>query len=144
MNKGLKFFFLMSLSTTGLATELTHHFANPSFIGGNPNDGVVLLNQANAQNSFKAPPPNVTKKTPLQIFSDQIQKALLNSLVAKDTTALLHAIIDPTTGQISAGQTVTAGGYTITTTDNGVTGYDILISDGISNTTITVPYTSTK
>jgi curli production assembly/transport component CsgF len=45
---------MLMLTLTANAGEIVQGFVNPSF-GGNPNNGPVLLNEANAINKFKAP-----------------------------------------------------------------------------------------
>ena len=45
---------ISTLSFTAIGGEIVQGFVNPSF-GGNPNNGAVLLNEANAINKYKAP-----------------------------------------------------------------------------------------
>ena len=147
MKPCLSLLILLLINTSCFGTELTHHFANPNFIGGDPNKGAVMFNEANAQNSFKAPiQPSksaVTAKTPLQQYSDKIQSALLNTISTAQTKAIKDAIIDPTTGYVVPNVEVPlSGDYTIRTLSpdlvNGT--LTMIISDGISNTSFTVPY----
>ena len=136
------------LSTQVSATELVHHFANPNFIGGDPNKGAVLLNEATAQNSYKAPVAATTPKTTqsaLQQYASRIQTALLSAVTTAQVTAIKNSIVD-TNGTIKPNVDVQlGGGYTLTTSDpivngDGTTTMSMTISDGISNTTFTVPY----
>jgi len=135
----------MSFSTCSLGNELVHHFANPSFIGGNPNDGVILLNEANAQNSFKAPiaiKPIPVKPTPLENLANRIQSGLLSSIGNAEALLLKNTLLDKY-GYIIPDQSVTiAGGYTITTTASETPGFiDINFSDGgiTPSLTLTMP-----
>ena len=127
-----------------LATELTHRFANPNFIGGDANKGIELLTEANAQNGYKAPvvpsTPKVTK-TPLQQYADRVQAAVLSSVTNAQISAIKNDIIDKDTGLIKQNVDVgIGGGYTLTTSTAVDGSMSIVISDGISNTTFTVPY----
>ena len=136
------------LSSQVSATELVHHFANPNFIGGDPNKGAVLLNEANAQNGYKAPvavtTPKVTQ-TPLQQYATKVQTALLSAVTTAQVKTIKESILD-TNGTIKSNVDVSlGGGYTLTTSDpitndDGSITMSMTISDGISNTTFTVPY----
>ncbi len=137
---------LVLFSLNASATELVHHFSNPDFIGGDANKGADLLNSAINQNSYKAPvvsvkPHATTSKTALQLYADKIQTALLNNISTAQTKAIKDQIIDPTTGYIVPNIEVPlGGGYTITTSSPINNTMSMRISDGISNTTFTVPY----
>lgn len=149
MKTWLKLIFLMSFSSCSLGSELTHHFANPNFIGGNPNDGIVLLNQANTQNSFKAPVIKAAPKpTALENLATRIQSALITMVASADSIALKNTLIDPKTGYIITGVSIPiSGGYTVSTSEpDGITGsVEITISDGAGNyTTLTMPDASSK
>ncbi len=52
--KKLIFLGMSTLSSAAFGGEIVQGFVNPSF-GGNPNNGAVLLNEANAINKYKAP-----------------------------------------------------------------------------------------
>jgi curli production assembly/transport component CsgF len=45
---------LMLITPLSWAGNMTFQFRNPNF-GGNPNNGAFLLNEAQAQNSYKDP-----------------------------------------------------------------------------------------
>ncbi|MDR3432639.1 MAG: curli production assembly/transport protein CsgF [Rouxiella aceris] len=63
--------------------NMVFQFVNPNF-GGNPNNGAFLLNEANAQNSYKDPSAyNFDSSTPtaLETFSSALQSQLLGSLM---------------------------------------------------------------
>ena len=136
------------LSNHVSATELVHRFANPSFIGGDPNKGAVLLNEANAQNSYKAPVAAKTTqstKTALETYANKVQTALLSAISTAQVKTIKESVID-TNGTIKSNVDVDiGGGYTLTTSDpitnaDGSITMSMTISDGISNTTFTVPY----
>lgn len=58
-------------------------FVNPNF-GGNPNNGSFLLNEANAQNSYKDPNGydfDTSTPSPLDNFTSVIQSQLLGNLM---------------------------------------------------------------
>ena len=72
--------FVLTFGLIGLvqAENLNYNFINPSFIGGNANNAAGLLNQANAQNRFKAP-----ELSPYEKFEKNIQNAIFSKLQAK-------------------------------------------------------------
>lgn len=63
------------------AGELIYYPTHPAF-GGSPLNGSVLLNEANAQNTFTDPdaPKRPTPKTELEKFNEKLQAAVLNRL----------------------------------------------------------------
>jgi curli production assembly/transport component CsgF len=67
------------------ASELVYYPVNPSF-GGNPINGTVLLNSAQATNKHKDPEANAanpaTQKTSLQQFNDMLERSILSQLAA--------------------------------------------------------------
>ena len=115
----LKFFLLISISTGSLATELVHRFANPNFIGGNPSMGQILLNEANAQNFFKAPVviiPKANKPTPLEQIASRIQSSLISNLANAQSKEIKDSLIDSKTGLIIPGVRIPiTGGYIVET-----------------------------
>lgn len=133
---------MVAISPPGAATELVHHFENPSF-GGSPLNGPVLLNQATAQNKLKDPaavkfsPPS--PKTPIQQFSDSLQSSILSQV----TRSTSQNIFDKN-GNILLGTNLEFNGFSITVSDTPVNGtVSIDITDGISNTNLIVPYVTT-
>lgn len=68
------------------ATELIYMPNNPSF-GGNPQNGPVLMNSANAQNHYVAPYDNRsgTLLSPLDTFNQRLQAMILDRLAASIT-----------------------------------------------------------
>ncbi|MFJ3487513.1 curli assembly protein CsgF [Pseudomonas sp. NPDC090202] len=105
------------------ATELVYTPVNPNF-GGNPLNGAVLLNEAQAQNDFKDPSlkkSTVAGTTALERFSQQLQSSLLSRVldniqngntgslttdafivnVVDDSGSLSIQITDRSTGEVS-------------------------------------------
>ena len=101
-------------SAAAPASELVYHPTHPAF-GGNPMNGAVLLNEANAQNTYKDPdaPKPPRQKTPLEKFNEQLQSAVMNRLA----NAMTQGVIGPG-GELMPG-TVETTDFTITIADNG-------------------------
>jgi len=85
------------------AENLNYNFQNPSFIGGNVNNGATLLNQANAQNNFSAPTPSAAEK-----FQQNLQSAIFAKIQA--------SILDPKKSAFGEYDTI---GYHVSVTDAG-------------------------
>ncbi|WAT02498.1 curli production assembly/transport protein CsgF [Rouxiella chamberiensis] len=63
--------------------NMVFQFVNPNF-GGNPNNGSFLLNEANAQNSYKDPDAydfDTSTPSALDNFSTALQSQLLSGLM---------------------------------------------------------------
>ena len=74
---------LVTASPVSWGGNMVFQFINPNF-GGNPNNGAFLLNEAQAQNSYKDPDSNdfgTTGTTALDNFTASIQSQLLGSLM---------------------------------------------------------------
>ena len=74
---------LMLIAPLSWAGNMTFQFRNPNF-GGNPNNGAFMLNQAQAQNSYKDPDAydfGSTSTSALDNFTASIQSQLLGSLM---------------------------------------------------------------
>ncbi len=72
------------------ATELVYTPVNPAF-GGNPLNGPVLLNNAQAQNNKKDPDAGLSnQKTPLQQFNETLQRSILSALARNATGTLFN------------------------------------------------------
>ncbi len=110
-----------------LAGELVYRPVNPSF-GGDPFNGPVLLNEANAQNHYKDPDATSPSglfggtQSPLQQFTNALQ----SSILARVAGAVSGQVVDPngnlvpgtfTIGNIRVVVTSGVGLLTITTTD---------------------------
>src|SRR5690606_9755193 len=69
------------------ATELVYFPLNPSF-GGSPLNGQVLLNSALATNKHKDPRVDefgLDEQSPLDIFNETLERAVLSQLAAAAT-----------------------------------------------------------
>lgn len=76
-------FISILISPVSWGGNMVFQFVNPNF-GGNPNNGAFLLNEANAQNSYKDPNGyNFDTATPsaLDNFTSVIQSQLLGNLM---------------------------------------------------------------
>lgn len=126
------------------ATELVFHFNNPQF-GGNPLNSGYFMGQASEQNNFKAPTVPVQPKTQIETFKDNLQRAILNRLSSSATQNLFDD-----DGNLKLGTDLSfdldndgQSDFSVkvdSTADMGNVG--ILITDGISSTTLVVPVTS--
>lgn len=82
---------LAGLSGTALASELAYVPNNPSF-GGNPLNGPVLLNQAQAQNHFTAKADtSSSSQTALTQFNSMLQSAILSRVSSAVTSSIVGA-----------------------------------------------------
>ncbi|TBM16467.1 curli production assembly/transport protein CsgF [Hafnia alvei] len=71
------------ISPVSWGGNMVFQFVNPNF-GGNPNNGSFLLNEANAQNSYKDPNGydfDTSTPSPLDNFTSVIQSQLLGNLM---------------------------------------------------------------
>ncbi|MBS4098901.1 MAG: hypothetical protein KGZ83_18925 [Sulfuricella sp.] len=78
MKYAIWFCAIFSFATN--ASELVYTPVNPSF-GGNPQNGVNLLNSAQAQNKFKGE-QSTTQQTPLQQFNENLQRSILSRMAS--------------------------------------------------------------
>lgn len=103
------------------ASGLVYTPVNPSF-GGNPLNGNMLLNNAQAQNDISDPSLNEDLNA-LDDFNDRLQRALLTRLTRSVTSSIIDDL-----GNLIPGQTVTTdfiidvvdegdGTLSVTTTD---------------------------
>jgi len=128
---------------------MDHRFINPDF-GGNPLNGPVLLNEANAQNFFKAPTSTSSASTTassastvsqgaLNAFKTQLESMVLNKLALEITNQLF-----PSNGGTSSVQTGTYNfGDYVVTISNATGGLNVNVSDVVAGTStnITIPTT---
>jgi len=139
---------LALFSAPATATELVHHFENPSF-GGNPLNGSTLLNQANAQNTQKDPAAartSATQQTPIDRFKSSLQSAILSQVSRSSTLNLFDS-----NGNIKLGSTLNfdlsgdgSNTFSVQVSSEPVNGnITINITDGITDTSLTVPYVPT-
>ena len=107
------------------ATEIIYVPNNPSF-GGNPNNGIVLLNSANATNKHKDPAATAlgsgfTQKTALQSFNETLERAILGQLASAAAQKLGGGVI----GGLAPG-VVETGNFIVKISDLG--GGTLLVS----------------
>lgn len=113
MNKSaLLLFVLISATAPAGATPLVYTPVNPSF-GGNPLNGSVLLNEANAINDYKAPTNEKTPADRLEQFSESLQNAILSRV----TSAAIRNIVSVDGGLLPG--TVETQDFIITVTQLG-------------------------
>jgi curli production assembly/transport component CsgF len=115
----LSLFLLALLCLRGPAVyagELVYTPVNPAF-GGNPLNGSVLLNSAQAQNRTKDPdapaPAQSSQQTSLQQFNDILERSVLSRLASAATSGIMGS-----NGQLVPG-TVNTGNFTIQISDLG-------------------------
>jgi len=90
--------FLFGLVHTAHASELVYVPNNPSF-GGNPLNGPVLLNQAQAQNDHtEKSSSSASGQTALTQFNSMLQSAILSRVSSAVTSSIVGA-----NGQLSPG-----------------------------------------
>lgn len=90
--------FLSGLTHTAHASELAYVPNNPSF-GGNPLNGPVLLNQAQAQNRFvEKSSTSASGQTALTQFNSMLQSAILSRVSSAVTSSIVG-----TNGQLVPG-----------------------------------------
>lgn len=94
-----------------LASDLIYTPTNPSF-GGNALNGTVLLNSAQAQNSYKDPSLD-DDESGLDDFNDSLQRSLLSRL----TSTLSQSMVDED-GNLIPG-TLETSDYIIDIVDQG-------------------------
>jgi curli production assembly/transport component CsgF len=79
---------IMLITPLSWAGNMTFQFRNPNF-GGNPNNGAFLLNEAQAQNSYKDPSLkdfSVDTPSALDNFTQAIQSQILGGLLTNINT----------------------------------------------------------
>lgn len=112
------------------ASELIYQPINPSF-GGNPNNGVVLLSNAQAQNKHKDPDIGgsaLGKKTSLQEFNEMLERSVLGQLASAATSSIMGS-----GGKLVPG-TIQTGNFTITIIDLGGGKLRITTTDKVTGT----------
>ena len=106
----------LAFSVACRAGGLVYTPINPAF-GGNPNNGVFLLNEAAAQNSKTNPnatsPNGFQQLSPLQQFNQSLQSAILNRIAS----AITGGVVD-SNGKLIPG-TIQTTSFTITILDLG-------------------------
>ncbi len=110
--------------------ELVYTPVNPSF-GGNPLNGSVLLNSAQAQNKTKDPSASSlsssAQKTALDQFNDALQRAVLSRLTSAVNSKLFDA-----NGKLIPGSSVETADFTIEIADYGNSQVKIITTDKLT------------
>ena len=114
------------------ATEMVYTPINPSF-GGNPNNGIVLLNSASATNKHKDSTSSLAtgsllQKTPLQTFNDNLERAILGQLASSASQKLIGGGAN---GGLMPG-TVETGNFTIRISDLGGGALQVTTTDKVT------------
>lgn len=105
----------LAVSSTASASEIVYVPINPSF-GGNPMNGAVLLNSAQATKRHEENPlggMNLSERSPLQSFNESLERAILSRLASSATAEIFND-----DGSLKTG-TVTTNNFTIVITDVG-------------------------
>lgn len=126
---GIAWFVITLFAGPLHATELAYVPINPAF-GGNPNNGPVLLNAAQAQNdkidpNARSASAGFTAPTPLQQFNDTLQRSILSQLASAATTKIIS------NGQLVPG-TVETGSFRISIVDVGGGQLQITTTDKVT------------
>ncbi|MEW6313750.1 MAG: curli assembly protein CsgF [Pseudomonadota bacterium] len=108
---------LVFAQAASLASELIYTPINPAF-GGNPLNGPVLLNEAQAINNYKDPALAAQQKTPAQQFSDTLQR----SIVSRLSFSAASGLVDANGNLIATSQPLQTADFTITITNLAGTG----------------------
>jgi curli production assembly/transport component CsgF len=122
---------LLLAAAPAAASELVWKPINPSFVGGDPNMGSFLLNEAQMQNDKSLPTPQTDS---LSQFNSTLNQQLLYQLSSKIVSAAFgesginpgHYVMGNFTVDIATG----ASGLSVSITDNKTGG----------GTTVQVPY----
>ncbi len=110
---GMQCLLLVSASASGLI----YTPVNPAF-GGNPLNGPVLLNAAQAINNFKDPDLVANKKTPAQQFSNTLQRSIISRL----SFSAASGLVDSAGNLVATAQPLQTADFTITITNLAGTG----------------------
>ena len=111
------------------ATTLVYEPVNPNF-GGNPLNGVNLLNEANAQNKYKDPSVSdlgTGSQSTLDQFNTQLQQAILSRVASSISSSIVGSdgTLHPgtiNTGNFSISITQVSGNNLQVTTTDKTTG----------------------
>lgn len=132
------FALLFVWGTTAAATELDYTPLSPSF-GGNPLNGAVLLNLAQAQNKFKDPEiSSSSSRDPMEYFEESLIRRVLNNLAI----SIVDDAFGSTDSELTSGH-YQFGDYSIDVDTSLGDNVGVTITDlGTGNTTtIEVPTT---
>jgi curli production assembly/transport component CsgF len=119
----------LGVTVAAHATSLVYEPVNPNF-GGNPANGVNLLNEANAQNKYTDPSLSsmgTSSQSTLDQFNSQLQQAILSRVASSVTNSIVgtDGTLHPgtiNTGNFAIAITSVAGGNLQVTTTDKTTG----------------------
>ncbi len=106
-----------ALAMPVMASELIYTPVNPAF-GGNPLNGAVLLNEAQAINDYKDPALAAQQKTPSQQFSDTLQRSIISRL----SFSAASGLVDANGNLVATAQPLQTTDFTINITNLAGTG----------------------
>lgn len=119
------------LNLPAQATEIVYTPVNPSF-GGNPLNGAMLLNSANAQNEFTDPQfasalSRLTGQSQLDLFNQRLQSLILDRIASSISGSLFDSSGNLVPGQVETTSFIISivdlgGGILLITTTDKVTG----------------------
>jgi curli production assembly/transport component CsgF len=133
--------FLALLASAASATEIVYTPINPSF-GGNPLNGPVLLNGANAVNHYKDPSfgnafSTFAAPSSLTLFNQQLQSLILSRIASSIT----GSVFDPN-GNLKPG-TIETSSFIINIVDLGNNVLKITTTDKSTGASTTFQVTTT-
>jgi hypothetical protein len=153
-----KWLVLMVILSPAQATELVHHFESP-MNGGSSANGSVFFSQETDQNNFKDPAAvaaaaaaaaasaaanstTSTAQSNLEAFKNRLQNAILSNLSSNSASTLFDS-----KGNILTNQNLSfdlngdgTPDFTVVVGEKINNTIAIKIGDGITETTLTVPY----
>lgn len=116
------------------AGPLVYQPVNPTF-GGSPDNGIYLLDTANAVNKHQAPASTsanaFSSQSPLDQFNSQLEQAILSRLASSVTSS----IVGPN-GALQPG-TITTGQFTVSVTNLGNGQLQVTTTDTTTGQTTT-------
>lgn len=109
--------YSLAMTLSASASELIYMPINPAF-GGNPMNGAVLLNEAQAINTYKDPGLAAQQKTPGQQFSDSLQRSVISRL----SFSAASGLVDAQGNLVATAQPLQTADFTITISNLAGTG----------------------
>lgn len=129
MKKSVLLLLAVSFCTPVFPSNLVYTPVNPVF-GGSPLNGSVLMNVAQAQNTYKDP-KRARKKTAAQKFSETLQRSILNRIAFATSSTL----IDANGNLIPTATPLQTNDFTISISDIGGGNVGVTVVDKITGQT---------
>lgn len=131
MRRRLYAAILLVIAGKANASELVYTPVNPVF-GGNPMNGAVLLNAAQAQNDFKDPDSlkSNTPRSALAQFNETLQRSILNRIASGLTSRLVGG-----SGELLTGEPVETAEFKVQIIDLGGGALEITTTDKVTGQT---------